>query len=97
MDPYSYSMGYSTGYQGGHITATHNKKIQNYVFNMNDVLGKGNFSKVYRAVNELTSTPAAYHRLGRGDQSGRAVQHQDAGPGAAALLRNRYSKDAQTS
>jgi hypothetical protein len=32
------------------------KKIQNYQFKLNDVLGKGNFSKVYRGVNELNST-----------------------------------------
>ena len=33
------------------------KKIQNYVFNLGDMLGKGNFSKVYRAINELTGSP----------------------------------------
>lgn len=27
------------------------KKIQNYTFRLNEVLGKGNFSKVYRGVN----------------------------------------------
>jgi hypothetical protein len=31
------------------------KKIQNYVFDLNDVLGAGNFSKVYKAVNQTTS------------------------------------------
>ena len=30
------------------------KKIQNYVFNLADLLGRGNFSKVYKATNELT-------------------------------------------
>ena len=30
------------------------KKIQNYVFNLADMLGRGNFSKVYKATNELT-------------------------------------------
>ncbi len=25
------------------------KKIQNYIFNFNDLLGQGNFSKVYKA------------------------------------------------
>lgn len=30
------------------------KKIQNYIFNLSDMLGKGNFSKVYKATNELT-------------------------------------------
>lgn len=34
------------------------KKIQNYVFDLNELLGAGNFSKVYRAVNQLTSTSA---------------------------------------
>ena len=33
------------------------KKIQNYVFDMGNVLGVGNFSKVYRGVNQLTSSP----------------------------------------
>jgi hypothetical protein len=31
------------------------KKIQNYIFNFNDLLGQGNFSKVYKARNEVTS------------------------------------------
>jgi hypothetical protein len=32
------------------------KKIQNYMFDLNDILGAGNFSKVYKAVNQTTST-----------------------------------------
>lgn len=32
------------------------KKIQNYVFNLADMLGRGNFSKVYKATNELNGT-----------------------------------------
>lgn len=32
------------------------KKIDNYVFNFDDMLGQGNFSKVYRGINEITST-----------------------------------------
>jgi hypothetical protein len=31
------------------------KKIQNYIFNFSDLLGQGNFSKVYKAHHELTS------------------------------------------
>ena len=31
------------------------KKIQYYIFNFSDLLGQGNFSKVYKAHNELTS------------------------------------------
>lgn len=31
------------------------KKIQNYIFNFSDLLGQGNFSKVYKAHNEITS------------------------------------------
>jgi hypothetical protein len=27
------------------------KKIQNYIFNLADMLGQGNFSKVYKATN----------------------------------------------
>jgi serine/threonine protein kinase len=34
---------------------SNSKKIQNYVFNMNEVLGKGNFSHVYKAVNITNS------------------------------------------
>jgi hypothetical protein len=31
------------------------KKIQNYIFNFSDLLGQGNFSKVYKAHHEVTS------------------------------------------
>jgi hypothetical protein len=31
------------------------KKIQNYIFKFTDMLGKGNFSKVYKAHHEITS------------------------------------------
>ena len=31
------------------------KKIQNYIFKFTDMLGQGNFSKVYKAHHELTS------------------------------------------
>lgn len=31
------------------------KKIDNYVFRFDDLLGQGNFSKVYKGVNEITS------------------------------------------
>jgi hypothetical protein len=32
------------------------KKIQNYIFKFSDLLGQGNFSKVYRAYHEITSS-----------------------------------------
>lgn len=32
------------------------KKIQNYVYNYSDMIGKGNFAKVYRGHNIKTST-----------------------------------------
>lgn len=32
------------------------KKIDNYIYKFTDMLGQGNFSKVYRGVNEITST-----------------------------------------
>ena len=35
------------------------KKIDNYIYKYSDMLGQGNFSKVYRGVNELTSTCAS--------------------------------------
>ena len=31
------------------------KRIQNYIYKYSDVLGKGNFSTVYKAVNTITS------------------------------------------
>ncbi len=31
------------------------KKIQNYIFKFSDLLGQGNFSKVYKAFHEITS------------------------------------------
>ena len=31
------------------------KKIDNYVFKFNDLLGQGNFSKVYKGMHEITS------------------------------------------
>ena len=31
------------------------KKIQNYIFKFADLLGQGNFSKVYKAHHEITS------------------------------------------
>lgn len=32
------------------------KKIQNYIFKFSDVLGQGNFSKVYKAFHEITGS-----------------------------------------
>jgi hypothetical protein len=32
------------------------KKIQNYIYNYSDLIGKGNFAKVYRGHNIKTST-----------------------------------------
>jgi len=34
------------------------KKIDNYVFKFEDLLGQGNFSKVYKGTNEITSKPS---------------------------------------
>lgn len=31
------------------------KRIQNYLFKFCDFLGKGNFSSVYKGINEMTS------------------------------------------
>jgi hypothetical protein len=31
------------------------KKIQNYIYNYNDLLGQGNFSKVYKGINKDNS------------------------------------------
>lgn len=56
MDPNSYVTHFNGSYgQGAPLSTIHNKKIQNYIFNLNEVLGRGNFSKVYKAFNEVTS------------------------------------------
>ncbi len=41
------------GFPTGSLMPINNttKKIQNYVFKLNEVLGKGNFSKVYKGHN----------------------------------------------
>lgn len=36
------------------------KKIQNYIFKFTDLLGQGNFSKVYKAHHEITSINKIY-------------------------------------
>lgn len=49
-------VGYMPFPQGGYGPPPNTtKKIQNYQFKLNEVLGKGNFSKVYRGINELNS------------------------------------------
>lgn len=49
--------GYEVPVMGGYpYNQNTTKKIQNYQFKLNEVLGKGNFSKVYRGINELNST-----------------------------------------
>jgi hypothetical protein len=34
------------------------KRIKDYLYDMEAVLGKGNFSTVYRAIREATGTPS---------------------------------------
>ena len=46
------------GRESGYPENTY-KKIQNYIFNFNDLLGQGNFSKVYKAHHEQTGTPTS--------------------------------------
>jgi hypothetical protein len=36
------------------------KKVENYLIHLNEVLGRGNFSVVYKAVNCLTSKNMSY-------------------------------------
>lgn len=36
-------------------TPADSKKIQNYIYKFSDEIGKGNFSKVYKGLNEKTS------------------------------------------
>lgn len=35
------------------------KKVQNYYFNLNDVLGRGSFSTVYKGIEERTEEVVA--------------------------------------
>lgn len=46
-------MGYPAA--GTQATSGATKKVHNYVFKLNEVLGKGNFSTVYKGHNELNS------------------------------------------
>jgi hypothetical protein len=39
------------------VPSVQTKKIQNYLIYLNEVLGRGNFSQVFRGINSLTSTP----------------------------------------
>ena len=54
---YNMSQHQPVGYMGGYpqdavlMPNSLTKSIQNYTFRLNEVLGKGNFSKVYRGVN----------------------------------------------
>jgi hypothetical protein len=41
---------------GGFLPET-GKKIKNYIYNYSELVGKGNFAKVYRGQNILTRTP----------------------------------------
>lgn len=50
------------------------KKIQNYIFNFNDLLGKGNFSKVYKAHHEITSIYSILPRRSSGYKNNRIKQ-----------------------
>lgn len=52
------------------------KKIQNYIFKFSDLLGQGNFSKVYRAHNELTSNASINTRLNCCHQNSRTIVTQ---------------------
>lgn len=38
------------------------KKIKNYVYHYCDLIGKGNFARVYRGLNTLTRTPPLMQR-----------------------------------
>ena len=49
------------------------KKIQNYVFRFSDLLGQGNFSKVYAGQHEISRRCKKSIRLGG--------RHQDRGAG----------------
>ena len=71
------------------------KKIQNYIFKFSDLLGQGNFSKVYRAHNELTSKTSINTRLNSGHKDSRTVVPQEQEALGAALLVDRRAKKTQ--
>ena len=43
------------------------KKIENCIFNLDEKLGEGSFSQVYRGVNLLTNSPVAVKKIRIGD------------------------------
>jgi len=73
------------------------KKIQNYIFNFNDLLGKGNFSKVYKAHNEVTSKVSILHRRSSGYQNNRVEQSQKQKTIIIAVFLNRNLKKIESS
>lgn len=42
----------------GEVGGETGKRIKNYIYNYSDLIGRGNFARVYRGVNQKTSTPA---------------------------------------
>lgn len=64
------------------------KKVQDYLIFMNDILGRGNFSQVYRGINTKTSTPNILVRLASRSQSRRTEQSQNSNPDKSATLRD---------
>lgn len=42
--------------QAGSLPSESGKKIKNYVYHYCDLIGKGNFARVYRGLNTLTRT-----------------------------------------
>lgn len=39
------------------------KKIKNYIYNYNDLIGKGNFARVFRGCNIKTRILSTYYRV----------------------------------
>lgn len=53
------------------------KKIQNYIFKFSDLLGQGNFSKVYRAHHEISSKSSINLRWNCSNKNRRTLVSQE--------------------
>lgn len=73
------------------------KKIQNYIFKFTDLLGKGNFSKVYKAHHEITSTHMSIPRRNRSHKNNLTKLPKIAKVIRTTLLLNRRAEKTKPS
>mgnify|MGYP000903340368 CR=1 FL=1 len=50
------------------------KKIENYILNMDEVLGEGSFGKVYRGINEADKSQVAVKVLSKKQSTNNLTQ-----------------------